>query len=457
VQVGEPERIAGQPSERGSPRGRQQYADQTGDCRDEHTLGHELAHLVGPAGTKGGAHGKLVPPRNELRDDHARYVGAGHDQHQRPDEPQDRQEHAHVEAGGLDERQHLGTDAFVRCRVLRLQLPGNRLEIGRGLEACDAWLEASGHEHGPRVAPAAQQIERERHEHVGIPEHARAGRWRQHTDDGVRHAVEQEALFEDIWARRELPLPELVRQQHHAGRIRASVFRPEAAAEHRRQTPQRRQIRRRAYRRDAHRELDAGEREGIGNISRLSSWFRHCQTAVFLHWRRQRDDLADLGGERELDLVVGSHRLETTINVAYSVTDAATWERETAALASAAARAPKASRVLVAHEHARRAAGRRAPSVSQSGAACVVMAGSRPRRDRRFVTASRDPPQDQGIVNGLGRARGRVRVLEAGNSRRSVSTGPTSLKTAQQSALTGQVQGAIIRALCLGAIHPCVQ
>jgi len=74
------------------------------------------------------------------------------------------------------------------------------------------------------------------------------------------------------------------------------------------------------------------------------------ETAVFLHWRRQRRDLAYLAGAREVDLVVDPDRPEAALNVAYSVTDADTWDREMASLEAAATRVPKAERVLVAHE-----------------------------------------------------------------------------------------------------------
>jgi len=73
-----------------------------------------------------------------------------------------------------------------------------------------------------------------------------------------------------------------------------------------------------------------------------------------LHWRRQREDLGYLAGEREVDLVVNRDRPEQLINVAYSVTAPRTWAREIAALEQGAARFPKAKRLLVAHEHATR-------------------------------------------------------------------------------------------------------
>jgi predicted AAA+ superfamily ATPase len=78
------------------------------------------------------------------------------------------------------------------------------------------------------------------------------------------------------------------------------------------------------------------------------------ETAIFLHWRRQREDLGYLAGEREVDLVVNRDRPEQLINVAYSVTAPRTWAREIAALEQGAARFPKATRLLVAHEHATR-------------------------------------------------------------------------------------------------------
>ena len=78
------------------------------------------------------------------------------------------------------------------------------------------------------------------------------------------------------------------------------------------------------------------------------------ETAIFLHWRRQREDLGYLAGEREVDLVVNRDRPEQLINVAYSVTASRTWAREIAALEQGAARFPEAKRLLVAHEHATR-------------------------------------------------------------------------------------------------------
>jgi hypothetical protein len=53
---------------------------------------------------------------------------------------------------------------------------------------------------------------------------------------------------------------------------------------------------------------------------------------VFLHWRRQREDLGYLAGERELDLVVNREHPPQLINVAYSVSKPSTWERERTAL-----------------------------------------------------------------------------------------------------------------------------
>lgn len=78
------------------------------------------------------------------------------------------------------------------------------------------------------------------------------------------------------------------------------------------------------------------------------------ETAVFLHWRRLREDLGYLAGDREIDLVVNRERPEQLINVAYSVSQLQTWAREIAALEEAGARFPRAARVLVAHERATR-------------------------------------------------------------------------------------------------------
>ena len=78
------------------------------------------------------------------------------------------------------------------------------------------------------------------------------------------------------------------------------------------------------------------------------------ETAVFLHWRRKHEDLGYLTRDGEIDLVVNRERPEHLINVAYSVTQSATWEREIRALEAAAPSFPRASRALVAHERASR-------------------------------------------------------------------------------------------------------
>jgi predicted AAA+ superfamily ATPase len=79
---------------------------------------------------------------------------------------------------------------------------------------------------------------------------------------------------------------------------------------------------------------------------------RKLENAVFLHHRRQRDDLAYLGGAGEVDLVVGATQPEAWINSAWSLADDATWQRESAALTESGA---PARRVLVARETGGRA------------------------------------------------------------------------------------------------------
>ncbi len=74
------------------------------------------------------------------------------------------------------------------------------------------------------------------------------------------------------------------------------------------------------------------------------------ETAVFLHWRRQREDLSYALGEQEIDLVVNRDQPESLINVSLSVSSGETWDREIAALDWGAKRFPKAQRTLVAHE-----------------------------------------------------------------------------------------------------------
>ncbi len=83
---------------------------------------------------------------------------------------------------------------------------------------------------------------------------------------------------------------------------------------------------------------------------------RRLETAVYLHARREREDLAYVGLEREIDLVLGSERPQALINVVLSLTKDASWQREIDALQWAGQRMPGARRMLVTHERGGRAA-----------------------------------------------------------------------------------------------------
>jgi uncharacterized protein len=74
------------------------------------------------------------------------------------------------------------------------------------------------------------------------------------------------------------------------------------------------------------------------------------ETAVYLHWRRQREDLAYLGGEREIDLVVNSEQPELLVNVAAHIDRPEVYEREIGGLEWAGGRMPRAKRILVVQE-----------------------------------------------------------------------------------------------------------
>jgi len=80
---------------------------------------------------------------------------------------------------------------------------------------------------------------------------------------------------------------------------------------------------------------------------------RKLENAVFLHHRREREDLAYVAGPGEIDLVVGSSSAEAWVNSAWSLADADTWQREVAALQQPGG---PARRLLVAREIAGRTA-----------------------------------------------------------------------------------------------------
>ena len=81
---------------------------------------------------------------------------------------------------------------------------------------------------------------------------------------------------------------------------------------------------------------------------------RRLETALYLHWRRQREDLGYLAGEREVDLVLNPDTPELLINSCLSLSSHPTWEREVAALQSGARQFPGAECLLVAHDTAGR-------------------------------------------------------------------------------------------------------
>jgi predicted AAA+ superfamily ATPase len=78
---------------------------------------------------------------------------------------------------------------------------------------------------------------------------------------------------------------------------------------------------------------------------------RKLENAVFLHHRRQREDLAYLSGPGEIDLVIGSHAPAAWVNTAWSLSDDETWHRERAALQRPGG---PSQRLLVARETAGR-------------------------------------------------------------------------------------------------------
>jgi len=77
---------------------------------------------------------------------------------------------------------------------------------------------------------------------------------------------------------------------------------------------------------------------------------RKLENLVFLHWRRQREDLFYVADGYEVDLAVGEARCEALINVAYSLTAPEVFKRETDGLAKALRVCSGASATVVAEE-----------------------------------------------------------------------------------------------------------
>jgi len=74
------------------------------------------------------------------------------------------------------------------------------------------------------------------------------------------------------------------------------------------------------------------------------------ETAIYLHWRRQREDLGYLGGDREVDLVINPEQQELLINVSAHIDHPGIYEREIGGLEWAAGRMPRARCILIVQE-----------------------------------------------------------------------------------------------------------
>jgi hypothetical protein len=89
------------------------------------------------------------------------------------------------------------------------------------------------------------------------------------------------------------------------------------------------------------------------------------ENLVFLHWRRQREDLFYLERPHEVDLVVGESPPEILVNVAYSLQAPEVLQREMSGLKEAQVKRPGIKAELVAVETAQAAS---------TGNICVVPA-----------------------------------------------------------------------------------
>ncbi len=71
------------------------------------------------------------------------------------------------------------------------------------------------------------------------------------------------------------------------------------------------------------------------------------ESAIYLHWRRQREDLGYIGGKREIDLVVNPEHPEQLVNVANHIGRPEVYDREVGGLRWASSQMPRARRILV--------------------------------------------------------------------------------------------------------------
>ena len=191
---------------------------------------------------------RFAAPGRRAEQEHDRHVDARDDQdrcrrgHEQPER------RTHVPELHLAERRQPDAPAFIRgvgLRQLSLQLPGHAVEIGLRLGKGYAWSETRQQEERTIAAVGCTlRREIERLPDRGAP--LRIGEPGGHdADDGVLHAVDPYGAADHLRRAAQVPLPEVVTDQHDAVIARPLLGLRDVTAERRLHAEERQQVRRR--------------------------------------------------------------------------------------------------------------------------------------------------------------------------------------------------------------------
>ena len=189
----------------------------------EHGLDQKMPYQFAAAAPQRRANGQLALPGHAAREQHARNVRTGDQQHQ-----QDRSLQG-------DERGLQRTDQVVEEQLCFLAPPvvlfellcqarREAVEISLRLPNAEAGLEpADDRDPGMVAALQLNAVERSRHEHLGLPEQRKAKVRRHHAADHVDATIENEGAAHGRRIGAELPSPESV-GEHDCARAAGDVF-----------------------------------------------------------------------------------------------------------------------------------------------------------------------------------------------------------------------------------------
>jgi hypothetical protein len=210
---------------------RQEHAQNAPAQRQQHRLGQELPHHARPPASQRRADGQLALPGRAAREEHARDIGAGDEEHHDHRAEQRLEDRLDGSDQVVEERRRPQGHALVLCKPRRddAAFP---FEIAIGLGEGCARLEPADGDRPMRVAFVEVLLRvREGHQRLRSVQERQPERRRHHADDRVHPPVERDALAEDVRVPAEVALPEAVRDDRRMGSAVVVLLAGESAAE----------------------------------------------------------------------------------------------------------------------------------------------------------------------------------------------------------------------------------